>query len=302
MKYITGIPGNQKHFCFSLWIVVLLTSHNLSAQNKNSEFHLDEIYKVDTNGEIQLSSDDADVFIIGSDRKDVHVKIDRVIESGGIVWGDNKFDVIVEVRDGNIEIHDKAWGNSGMIGYTREEYVIKIEAPGSMKLDIQGDDGDYEISHMANNLRIKVDDGDIKLNNFSGSFSYFDLDDGDVTMRGGMGQLIVKMDDGAMHISDGNFDHIDMNVDDGDITLETVLADNGDYQFIVEDGAIDLAILSGGGTFDIRHDDGHVRYDASFYVVDEEEDFINLKLAGGNADVRIKGDDMSVRLTAVRVK
>ncbi len=302
MNLITSTPGKIKFLLSTVWIVLLLISNNLFAQDNNNEFHLDEIFKVDTKGKIRLTSDDADVFIVGSNRNDVHVKIDRVVESGGISWGNKKFDVIVEVEDGNLIIRDKEWGNSGMIGYTREEYVIKIEAPGSMKLDIHGDDGDYEISNMANDLRIIADDGDIVLYNFTGSSSYFDLDDGDVVIHGGRGELIVNMDDGNMHITDGNFDRIDVDVDDGDITLETSLHDNGDYQFRIDDGSIDLVILSGGGKFDIRHGDGHIRYDASFTLVDEDEDYTYLKLAGGNADVRIKGDDMSVRLNTGRVK
>ena len=302
MNLIASIPGKTKLLPSSIWIILLLISSNLFAQDNNNEFHLDEIYKVNTKGKIYLASDDADVFIIGSNRKDVHVKIDRVIESGGITWGNKKFGVTVEVEDGNLVIRDKEWGNSGMIGYTREEYVIKIEAPGSMKLDINCDDGDYEITNMANDLRIIADDGDIELHNFTGSSSYFDLDDGDVIMHGGTGTLIVNMDDGDLYVTDGNFERIDMDVDDGDITLETSLHDNGDYQFRIEDGSIDMVILSGGGKFDIRHDDGSVRYDASFTVVDEDEDYTYLKLDGGNADVRIKGDDMRVRLKTGRVK
>ena len=108
-------------------LVLLINTCEVLAQEK--EFHLDEIYSISENGTITLSSDDADIFIIGSDRSDVHVKIDRVVEAKGIRWGEKNFDVKVSEAGGDLRIEDKEWGNqSGMVGYTREEYVIRIHS------------------------------------------------------------------------------------------------------------------------------------------------------------------------------
>jgi len=262
----------------------------------DDEFHLDQSYNVSTEGTISLSTDDADVFIEGSDRKDIHVKIDRVVESKGFQWGNKHFDVSVELVDGDIIIRDKEWGNRGMVGYIREEYIIRIKAPSSMKLDIKGDDDDYEISDMSGDLRLVADDGDIFVENCTGSLISFDLDDGDVYMKGGRGRLSVNMDDGDMEISDAAFTSIDMDIDDGDVTLETSLYDDGNYLFRIEDGQLTLSISNGGGEFDIRHDDGRIRYDSSFRVLEEDDGFAVLNLPGGRASVKVRGDDTSVSL------
>jgi len=274
-------------------LFLILATTTLVAQD--NEFHLDKKYDISTTGTIHLSTDDADVFIVGSNRKDIHIKIDRIIESKGIHWGDKGFDVSVELEGGNIIIRDREWGSHSMVGYMREEYVVRIEAPATMQLDIKGDDGDYEISYMAGNLKLVADDGDILIKNYEGTSVYFDLDDGDVVMSGGSGKLTVNMDDGDMDITNGNFSVIDMDIDDGDVTIETYL-DDGDYEFRIEDGQLNITVLGGGGEFDIRYDDGHVRYDSSFSLIREDDDFSLLRLRGGNAKVKVRGDDTSVNL------
>ena len=106
---------------------------------QDNEFHLDETYSIDRNGTLILSSDDAEVFIIGSDRSNVHVKIDRVIESKGLRWGDRHFKVEVSEENGNLRIEDKQWGNqTGFVGYSMEEYVIRIETPRTVNLAVCG--------------------------------------------------------------------------------------------------------------------------------------------------------------------
>lgn len=67
----------------------------------------------------------------------------------------------------NLRIEDKEWGSTGMMGYIREEYVIRIEVPEEISLYIIGDDDDYEISFIAGDIKINVDDADIMLENCS---------------------------------------------------------------------------------------------------------------------------------------
>jgi hypothetical protein len=278
--------------------VLLMASFGFSRAQDDNEFHLDKTYQIDPKGEVQLSTDDADVTIVGTNRQDIHVKIDRVIEAKGIQWGDKQFDVSVEVINGNIAIRDKEWGHVSMVGYVREEYTVLIEAPSSMSFDIKGDDGDFDITSISGKLRIVTDDGDIHIDNCTGPSTYLDLDDGDVIMDGGEGDLRLNMDDGDMEIRNASFHSIDMDIDDGDVTISTTLDDDGDYQFKIEDGSLDMTVLRGGGMFDIRHDDGRVRYDGSFKVLDEDEDYSELRLSGGEAIVKVRGDDTRVSLRA----
>jgi hypothetical protein len=269
---------------------------------QDNEFHLDEVYSIGKDGTIILSSDDADIYIIGSDRSDVHVKIDRVVESKGIKWGEKNFDVKVSESGGNLRIEDKEWGNrSGMVGYSREEYVIRIEAPGGIDLDLIGDDDDYKISFISGDIKIKADDANIMLENCSSKSLNFDTDDSDVVLKGAAGELTASMDDGDITVYNGRLTSIDIRGDDSDIDIETSLTDNGTYRFNIEDSSLDLHITEGGGTFEIRHDDGRISSDGDFTLIEDEEDYSEYRLSGGKARVRISGDDLSVRLNSGRI-
>lgn len=285
---------------FALYFIPSI-ANSQEENSRDKEFHLDEVYDIDSNGKIDLNSNDAKVYILGSNRNNVHVKIDRVVETIGWIWGDKGFDVIVESRNGNLYISDKEWGNWGIAGYVREEYVIKIEAPHSVALSIRGDDDDYSISAINGDIRMELDDGDVDLDNCLGSSYYFDIDDGDISMKGGSGELTVKLDDGDIEIYDARFTSVEAYLDDGDMGIETSVVNNGYYRFEIDDGSLDLIILDGGGKFDIRHDDVHVRYDKSFNLEEEDENYTVLTLPGGDARIRISGDDMSIRLSSNKV-
>jgi hypothetical protein len=77
--------------------ILLFSAFCLSfiAYCQDGDFHLDKTYKASKTGTIDLRSSDAKVFITGSDRSDVHVKIDRKITTKGMVWGGKDFTVEV---------------------------------------------------------------------------------------------------------------------------------------------------------------------------------------------------------------
>jgi len=279
----------------------LFSTSMVCSQDPDAEFHLDETFSPSVTGEIHMSTDDADIFIIGTNRSDVHIKIDRVVETRGWSWGGGSVDVDVSVRNGNLYIEDQETGSRGMIGYLEEEFVIRIEAPRSMSLVARGDDDDYQISGIDGAIKLDIDDGDIEIEDCRGSEFDFDVDDGDVILKGGRGQLTVTIDDGDMHVTNGAFVETDVDIDDGDMYLESTLNDDGIYRFKIDDGGLEFVVLDGGGKFTVRHDDGSVRFDSSFDLVEEDDNYALLTLPGGNASVRISGDDLSVRLSGLKV-
>ncbi len=267
---------------------------------QNDVFKLNENYKIKNQGTIYLDTDDADVHIKGSDRKDVHVKIYRKIIRKGIVFGKESFEVEVNLRNGDLYIRDlQQQVNVGIIGYMSEEYEIFIESPSHVSLDIEGDDDDYDIYNINGSIAMNVDDGDARLVNCGGDRFDFDFDDGDLTMNQARGSLRLSFDDGDVTIKNAAFTKIDASADDGDIEIATSLADDGYYSFRIDDGDIDLTVLSGGGTFHIYHDDGHVSASRAFEIKVEEDDETKLKLNNGSARVKMRTDDASVRLRSM---
>ena len=277
------------------FIFVLLAAAT-HAQNPG-DYHIDNNYKIGSKGTIRLTSSDAKVSIVGSDRNDVNVKIDRTVETKGVGTRHEEFTVDIDERDGNLTIRERSSSSfSGIVGYYNKTYTIKIQAPKGSSLIIKGDDGDYVIEHIDGAIDADLDDADVELVGCNGNEFRFRLDDGEVKMDTGKGSLEVDGDDADVNIRNASFTHVSADIDDGDFIVETSLADNGDYFVNTQDGRVMFTVISGGGRFDIRHDDANVRTDASFAVVEESDDRSRYTLANGTAKVDIRADDANVRL------
>ena len=275
---------------------IAFSSFSLLAQS-DGDFHLDMEYKMDATGVIRLNSSDAKVFIVGSNRTTAHVKIDREVTSKGWVFGEEKFTVDVTETNGDLSIKEKSGGTHvGIVGYYNETYTINIEAPAGASLMIRGDDGDYFIKEINGSIELDLDDADVELTGCKGDYFKVRLDDGDLRMDAGRGTLELDADDTDVMIRNASFQKIVTDIDDGDFLLETVLSDNGDYYINAQDGLVSITALSGGGKFDIRHDDGRITAKGEFEMVEKSEDRTRLTLANGNARINIRADDARVRL------
>jgi hypothetical protein len=276
---------------------VVISGMAIAQSTKVGNFNLDKVYKISPSGLLNLTCSDAKVYITGSSRTDVHVKIDRVVETKGFVFGENEFAVDIDETNGNLTIKERAGSTSvGVVGYIHEKYTINIEAPEGISLRVRGDDGDYWIKTINGAMDLDLDDADVDLAGCKGNDFRIRIDDGDVKMDQGSGKLEVDADDADIEIRNAKFTSISADFDDGDFIIETSLADGGDYYINSQDGMIAFTVTGGGGKFDIRHDDASVRADDVFTTVEESEDRTRLTLPSGNAKVDIRADDARVRL------
>jgi len=266
--------------------------------SQGKEYKLDKTYEISPTGTIELTSDDANVYITGSDRKDVRVKVYYRVNTKGITFGEKDFEMEVTKDHGNLILKEHSYGSTGVFfGSVSEEYEITIYAPMGVSLDIRGDDDDYVIKSINGSITLDADDGDVDIRNCNGNHFEFSLDDGDLEMDSGGGFLYVKGDDADFIFRNGKFNEVNATLDDGDLLLETSLAENGDYTFRVDDGTIDMRVMDGGGDFEINHDDGRVLASDDFKRIKESESITILKLSNGNARVRIRTNDGRVRLS-----
>lgn len=280
--------------------VLSISAFFFSANAQTDEFNLDQTFPIDPGGTINLQSDDAEVEIKGSARDDVRIVVHYELTVRGITFGEsNEFEMIVEEDGGNLTIRekDRDFGPSGIIGISSEEYTIEIEAPRDVNLDIEGDDGKYEIAGFDGFLYLHADDSDAHIYDVNGEDYSFSLDDGGLEMDGGNGRLQIDSDDGGIRIRNGNFASIDAKSDDSDIEITTPLFDDGEYQFDLDDGDLTLNIVGGGGEFDIRHDDSDIYTTQQFEIVRDEDERSIYRLQGGTARVIIQSDDGDINLS-----
>lgn len=285
----------MKNIVFTM--ITLLFVSALFAQD-NGGFHLDQDYLVGATGTIDLRSSDAKVFITGSARTNAHIKIDRKVITKGWAWGQgNYFRVDVTETNGNLLIHEKDGGSHiAIVGYYHEEYKIEIEVPDGVSLKVRGDDGDYYIKNINGRVELNLDDADAELVDCGGSDFEFRLDDGDIRMNSGRGKLEVSGDDADIEIYKGHFSSIHAKLDDGDFIVETSLDNNGTYMIESQDGTIAMNITSGGGEFNIRHDDARITSEGNFRTLEKGERETRLVLDKGTAKVDLRADDARVKL------
>lgn len=274
----------------------------LGNAQSTDEFNLDETYEIDPNGTISLQSDDADVTITGSDRSDVRVVVNYKREVRGFTIGDgDRFEMIVEQRGGDLAIYEKERDNGTRIsvGSVKEDYEIRIEAPRSVSLKLEGDDETYRISSIDGALRLDADDTDIELTDCNGDDFSFSLDDGSLSMDQGKGRLQLDLDDGDVRILNGDFREIEAESDDSEIEITTRLDDQGSYTFDFDDGDLRLNIAGGGGDFDIHHDNADISADREFEEVMDDDDRSIYRLLNGNAKISIDTDDGNIELRVI---
>ena len=272
------------------------------AQARKDQFDLDEVYPLDRDGTIYLTTDDADVEIVGSNRRDVHLEIHYECKRSGLFWESKgePFEVEVRAENGNLYIKEIEDDHTcvGILMQSHEmRHTVLLEVPEGASLKIRGDDDDYDITNVQGSITMDFEDGDAVLEKCLGGNYELELDDGNVEMKGGNGALSAYLEDGDLIVWDGAFEEIDVEVEDGDIEIATSLDDKGSYRLECEDGDIVLAILNGGGEFRITYDDGRVRASGAFHEEEDEEHFSLYTLPGGNAQVRIRAEDGRVRLS-----
>ncbi|HYC85604.1 MAG TPA: DUF4097 family beta strand repeat-containing protein [Chryseosolibacter sp.] len=283
----------MKNLVFALFVLSFVSV----AFGQDGEFHLDKTYRIGKSNTIDLSCSDAKVFVTGSTRSDVHVKIDRKVTAKGWTSGMDDFRVEVTEENGNIRIREYQKDVNVTFGYYEEDYRIEIEAPEGIAFLMRGDDGDVFVKNINGAISLSLDDADAELTGCKGHEFLFRFDDGDLRMDQGKGSLEIDADDADIEIYGAEFSRIDAEIDDGDLIIETSLSSAGDYRFNSQDGLISLKVTAGGGQFDIHHDDANVTVQGRYKTIEESEDRTRLELPNGNARVTVRADDARVKLS-----
>lgn len=282
-------------------LLAIICAAGPTAHAQDGVYNLDETYDIEEGGTLHLSSDDADVTILGSDRPDVKLKVYRKLDVDGLKMGSSgRFKMEVEEKNGDLYIREKDTEEHRLVvGTIKEEYRIRIQAPHRVALDLRGDDETYRISDLEGGVSMQADDSEIELSGMKGEYFDFDIDDGSIRLEEGSGKLRLDMDDGELYVRNADFREIDADIDDGEMDITTSLQDDGLYLFDLDDGDLELNITGGGGEFDINHDNYHLGVGDKFEEERSDEKRTVYRLPGGEARVEIDTDDGEVELRTI---
>jgi len=278
-------------------VILFLASGPLILKSQNQPYILKETYPITGYSIIELTTHDAEVKITGSEREDVMLDVyHKTTSSGFFKMPEEPFALEIEQSEDYLIIRERKRVESFSIMVSeKEEYKIDMEVPKHAQLKLYGDDEDYRIEKISGSILINIDDGNILIEECDGDDFDFTIDDGDIKMDRGRGKLFLKCDDSNLYVRNGNFELINLEAEDGNIIIETALSDLGKYRFQLDDAYLELTVSSGGGEFEVISED-KVTATMNFTSVDQRDNYYKYVKKGGNASVKIMGDDSRIKL------
>ena len=278
----------------------------VAAEEINKNFH--QSFNVKEGDSLCLRFGDGDVTVVPWEKDviDVSVRYRADIDVAGIrLGGRNDFDVEFRQSGNTVYVTAKE-PSSGAIGFYNKkvyEYVYEIHSPGTVRLDLEGDDGDVMIENWRAEVECRVDDGDIHLKNIAGGRTDVRTDDGDVTIDTLSGELTITIDDGDVILTacdlgscrvDGEDGEVkirqskgsfDITVDDGNVIMERIEARG--LHISAAEGNIEVDLLAGPALdAELKTEDGDIEinlekgFSVSFHVSADDTDNIRLDLTG----------------------
>ena len=146
---------------------------------------------------------------------------------------------------------------------------------------------------------VRIDDGNISLKSSETGDTKIKTEDGNVNLDVVKGNLSVTLDDGKLIAHEVYSESIDIRGYDGGIDLGIHMKNNGDYKVELDDGDLNVDLLSGGGTFKVKCDDGNVKMNSrDFDMLTDDDHFKEIKtIEKGNGKMIVRIEDGNVRLS-----
>lgn len=219
-------------------------------------------FRLKPDGSITLIGDEGSIKVKSWDKQEVYLKITKR------VWDRNpkraeemleNLEIQIDHSDDRLYIkevdihehfrfsdifHSDEWRR-----HTEHQIDYDLTVPREIDLKIENDEGNVEITEIAGEIRLRIDEGDILLSNLESTQIDVSVDEGDLVcknIRGATSTLFVNVDEGSVRLSNCEFSTVDLESDEGDFILSGLIFEQGDFES--DEGDIDgeIDVLAGG--------------------------------------------------------
>jgi hypothetical protein len=251
-------------------------------------------YALSGKPEIRVDTNDAEIRVYSSDRKDV----EALVTTRG--YSISKGEVsITERQSGNrieLNIHTR---NLHILSFNYHKSVqVDLNIPKQADLDVHSGDGKIIAEDVNGNASLRSGDGDIRIENGKGVFT-IQTGDGKVECRSIEGELRADTKDGRVQV-DGVFTRLDLQTGDGSIDADARPGSKmaSGWSVRTGDGNISLGLPEGfAADLEVHTGDGHISVDLPVTVQGSvRSNAIKGKINGGGQLLEIKTGDGSVAL------
>ncbi len=282
-----------------LGLCLLLSAAGLSAEMVERDFQ--RTFDVKAGDRLHLDHGDGDVVIEAWDQDKLDVAVRYRVEYKRVGVG-SELDFEVDFRQSGSTVHvvgrESSQWSFGFFSQNDIEHLYTVRAPSYLLLDIEGEDGDVELSDWQGEIDIRTEDGDLDLVGITSPRTDLAAEDGDITIERLSGKLTVVTEDGYLRVSDCTVTDGRIRLEDGDATFARC---EGSARFDLDDGDLALERFRPDG-IGIRTEDGDVELDllasaAMDVEVRTGDGDITVDLAEGtSARFTIDTDDGGIRL------
>ncbi len=294
--------GRQAARLAFLGALLLAAAPAAVATEIDRSFH--QRFDVESGARLELEHEDGDVVITPWAENVIEVDVRYRVEYKRVGVGvDPDLEVRFEQRGGVVRVigEEKSAGGVGFFSMNQIEYVYRVSAPAYVVLDLDGEDGDVEVSGWRGAITARNDDGDFRLADLQVPRLRLDVEDGDVEIEGCEGEMDLEVDDGDVTVRDCRGERIRIDGQDGRVRIDDC---EGDFEISTDDGDVELSGLRAGklevhtsdGRIEIDIDSGLGRLDAD---VSADDGDVDLRLGDGvGADFTLSSDDGDIRVDA----
>ncbi len=262
-------------------LLVVVACSPAFAREIDKDFH--ETFDVSEGVVLRLDYGDGDAAITPWDQDTIDVVVRYRADVTAIGFGtDPEFDVEFKQTDDRVTIRGKEGTSSGVYFFRsmhEYEYTYTIRAPSYVVLDLQGDDGDLQLSGWRADIECRVDDGDVTFTDVANGNTEIWIEDGDVRLAELSGDLVVRGDDGNITVTHSTLSHALFALEDGDIRISD---SKGNFDAAIDDGDVTLSRVM-ASVVDVRGEDGSVDLD----VTSDADIHINVATDDGDVTIRL---------------
>lgn len=261
---------------------VLLVGIGSPACAREIDKTFEKTFDVSEGTTLRLFHGDGDAVITPWDKDVIEINVRYHADLTTVGFGTEP-DFDVEFRQkGDVVIVRGIEGTSSGIFIVRTvreyDYTYTISAPSYVLLDLEGDDGDVDVSGWRADIRCRMDDGDVTLADVTASADV-SIEDGDIRIEGFEGELSVRGDDGSVFVIGSSLSHARVENEDGDVKFTD---SQGSFEVSVDDGDVTLNRVT-AEVVDVRGNDGSIDLD----LLGEGEIHVNINVDDGDVVVRL---------------
>ncbi len=267
----------MKNMSVFIIALALISMTILNAADFKKEYH--EKFNVSKGMVLNLKSGDGDVILTPWGQDEVQVDIVYHANHSGNGDKDRSFEVEFDLTSRALHIiaHERTGSRFGISSRHIYQYIYDIKAPAYLLLDLDGDDGNMQVSGWENNIEITLGDGDLELSDIKNEETYLRIGDGDLKINKLVSDISIWADDGDVDLSEISATRCRLEINDGTAEMRDI---SGNYNIRFDDGDVKLKAVK-SDQIDIRGKDGRIELEL---------------MSAENPDIMLETDDGPVRL------